>query len=104
MKVNQTVTGEFEFDSPYWDDISDSAKDFIHKLMCVNVEERYTCKQALAHPWFVALPSITSIIMGLATKHSINYQSKKYTPIKNISHWQTWSISYSASLEDRKSP
>lgn len=51
LKANQTVIGEFEFDSPYWDDISDSAKDFIHKLMCVNVEERYSCKQALAHPW-----------------------------------------------------
>lgn len=47
----QILKGEFEFDSPYWDDISDSAKDFIHKLMCVNVEERYSCKQALAHPW-----------------------------------------------------
>ncbi|XP_033213576.1 calcium/calmodulin-dependent protein kinase type 1 isoform X2 [Belonocnema kinseyi] len=47
----QILKGEFEFDSPYWDDISDSAKDFIHRLMCVNVEERYTCKQALAHPW-----------------------------------------------------
>ncbi|XP_014607168.1 PREDICTED: calcium/calmodulin-dependent protein kinase type 1 [Polistes canadensis] len=47
----QILKGEFEFDSPYWDDISDSAKDFIHKLMCVNVEQRYTCKQALAHPW-----------------------------------------------------
>ncbi|KAL6439754.1 hypothetical protein ACFW04_004061 [Cataglyphis niger] len=47
----QILKGEFEFDSPYWDDISDSAKDFIRKLMCVNVEERYSCKQALAHPW-----------------------------------------------------
>ncbi|XP_043250333.1 calcium/calmodulin-dependent protein kinase I isoform X2 [Colletes latitarsis] len=47
----QIMKGEFEFDSPYWDDISDSAKDFIHKLMCVNVKERYTCTQALAHPW-----------------------------------------------------
>ncbi|XP_011169303.1 calcium/calmodulin-dependent protein kinase type 1 isoform X2 [Solenopsis invicta] len=47
----QILRGEFEFDSPYWDDISASAKDFIGKLMCVNVEERYSCKQALAHPW-----------------------------------------------------
>lgn len=44
-------TGEFEFDSPYWDDISDSAKDFIRQLMCVDVEKRYTCKQSLNHPW-----------------------------------------------------
>ncbi|XP_076294794.1 calcium/calmodulin-dependent protein kinase I isoform X3 [Lasioglossum baleicum] len=47
----QIIKGEFEFDSPFWNDISDSAKDFIQKLICVNVEERYTCKQALAHPW-----------------------------------------------------
>ncbi|KRT80364.1 protein kinase [Oryctes borbonicus] len=47
----QILKGEFEFDSPYWDEISDSAKDFIRQLMCVNVEKRYTCRQALAHPW-----------------------------------------------------
>lgn len=47
----QILKGEFEFDSPYWDEISDSAKDFIQNLMCVNVERRFTCKQALAHPW-----------------------------------------------------
>jgi calcium/calmodulin-dependent protein kinase I len=45
------LSGEFEFDSPYWDDISDSAKDFIRQLMCVDVEKRYTCRQALEHPW-----------------------------------------------------
>ena len=43
--------GEFEFDSPYWDDISDSAKDFIRRLMCVDVNKRYTCREALQHPW-----------------------------------------------------
>lgn len=47
----QILKGEFEFDSPYWDEISESAKDFIKNLMCVNVEKRFTCKQALAHPW-----------------------------------------------------
>lgn len=47
----QILKGEFEFDSPYWDDISESAKDFIRMLMCVDVDRRYTCKQALTHPW-----------------------------------------------------
>lgn len=47
----QILKGEFEFDSPYWDDISDSAKDFIRMLMMVDVDRRYTCKQALGHPW-----------------------------------------------------
>uniref|UniRef100_A0A1B0B9E4 Protein kinase domain-containing protein n=1 Tax=Glossina palpalis gambiensis TaxID=67801 RepID=A0A1B0B9E4_9MUSC len=47
----QILKGDFEFDSPYWDDISESAKDFIRHLMCVDVKKRYTCEQALAHPW-----------------------------------------------------
>jgi len=47
----QILKGEFEFDSPYWDEISDSAKDFIRHLICVDVEKRFTCLDALAHPW-----------------------------------------------------
>ncbi|XP_034940143.1 calcium/calmodulin-dependent protein kinase type 1-like isoform X2 [Chelonus insularis] len=64
----QILKGEFEFDSPYWDDISDSAKDFIHKLMCVNVEERYTCKQALAHPWISGNAASNKNIHGTVGK------------------------------------
>ncbi|XP_011307068.1 calcium/calmodulin-dependent protein kinase type 1 isoform X2 [Fopius arisanus] len=64
----QILKGEFEFDSPYWDDISDSAKDFIHKLMCVNVEERYTCKQALAHPWISGNAASNKNIHGSSGK------------------------------------
>ncbi len=30
----QILKGEFEFDSPYWDDISDSAKEFIRQMIC----------------------------------------------------------------------
>lgn len=47
----QILKGEYEFDSPYWDDISDFAKDFIKQLICVDVEKRFTCRQALSHPW-----------------------------------------------------
>ncbi|KAH9526875.1 calcium/calmodulin-dependent protein kinase I isoform X1 [Dermatophagoides farinae] len=47
----QILKGDFEFDSPYWDDISDSAKDFIRHLICVDVSKRFTCKDALLHPW-----------------------------------------------------
>ncbi|KAJ8409323.1 hypothetical protein AAFF_G00235210 [Aldrovandia affinis] len=47
----QILKAEYEFDSPYWDDISDSAKDFIINLMEKNPRKRYTCEQALQHPW-----------------------------------------------------
>ncbi|XP_011444543.1 calcium/calmodulin-dependent protein kinase type 1-like [Crassostrea angulata] len=47
----QILRAEYEFDSPYWDDISESAKDFIRHLMCKNPKQRFTCKQSLAYPW-----------------------------------------------------
>ncbi|KTG41275.1 hypothetical protein cypCar_00031079, partial [Cyprinus carpio] len=47
----QILRAEYEFDSPYWDDISDSAKDFISHLMEKDPSLRYTCEQALQHPW-----------------------------------------------------
>ncbi|XP_049432364.1 calcium/calmodulin-dependent protein kinase type 1 [Epinephelus fuscoguttatus] len=47
----QILKAEYEFDSPYWDDISDSAKDFIVHLMEKDPNIRYTCDQALQHPW-----------------------------------------------------
>uniref|UniRef100_A0A8C1XLP3 Calcium/calmodulin-dependent protein kinase Ia n=1 Tax=Cyprinus carpio TaxID=7962 RepID=A0A8C1XLP3_CYPCA len=47
----QILKAEYEFDSPYWDDISDSAKDFISHLMEKDPSLRYTCEQALQHPW-----------------------------------------------------
>ncbi|XP_050414132.1 calcium/calmodulin-dependent protein kinase type 1 isoform X1 [Patella vulgata] len=51
MLFQQILKAEFEFDSPYWDDISESAKEFIRKLMCKDPNLRNTCKQAIAHPW-----------------------------------------------------
>ncbi|KAL5013464.1 hypothetical protein ScPMuIL_007734 [Solemya velum] len=47
----QILKAEYEFDSPYWDEISDSAKDFIKNLMCKDPHARLTCPQSLAHPW-----------------------------------------------------
>uniref|UniRef100_A0AAY4CHW5 Protein kinase domain-containing protein n=1 Tax=Denticeps clupeoides TaxID=299321 RepID=A0AAY4CHW5_9TELE len=47
----QILKAEYEFDSPYWDDISDSAKDFICHLMEKDSLGRFTCEQALLHPW-----------------------------------------------------
>ncbi|KAF7228850.1 calcium/calmodulin-dependent protein kinase type 1D [Nothobranchius furzeri] len=47
----QILKADYEFDAPYWDDISDSAKDFISCLMEKDPAKRFTCDQALRHPW-----------------------------------------------------
>ncbi|XP_014233650.1 calcium/calmodulin-dependent protein kinase type 1 isoform X1 [Trichogramma pretiosum] len=64
----QILKGEYEFDSPYWDDISQSAKDFISHLMCIDVEKRYTCKQALGHPWICGNEASNKNIHGTVSE------------------------------------
>ncbi|VDP02566.1 unnamed protein product [Soboliphyme baturini] len=44
--------GRYEFRSPEWDEISESAKSLIANLLVVNPKMRYTAKRALAHPFF----------------------------------------------------
>lgn len=43
--------GRFSFPSPYWDGISEPAKDLIRNLLKVDPKERYTAEQLLAHEW-----------------------------------------------------
>jgi len=47
----QIKAGDFEFPSPYWDEVSDSAKDLVKKLLNTDPKKRYTCKDVLNHPW-----------------------------------------------------
>jgi calcium/calmodulin-dependent protein kinase I len=60
---------EYEFPSPYWDDISDSAKDLIRSLLVADPKARPTADMILAHPWIVGtstprveLPNVTQKI------------------------------------------
>lgn len=43
--------GQYTFLSPWWDEISDSAKDLVSHLLCVEVDKRYTIEQFFEHPW-----------------------------------------------------
>ncbi|XP_029110104.1 calcium/calmodulin-dependent protein kinase type 1B [Scleropages formosus] len=47
----QIIKAQYEFDPPYWDDISESAKDFISHLLQKDPEKRFDCEQALQHSW-----------------------------------------------------
>ncbi|XP_069487359.1 serine/threonine-protein kinase DCLK2 isoform X2 [Ambystoma mexicanum] len=48
---DQILVGKLEFPSPYWDNITDCAKELIGQMLQVNVEARYTAGQILTHPW-----------------------------------------------------
>jgi serine/threonine protein kinase len=44
-------TCSYEFPSPFWDDISDSAKNLIRTILVVDPKKRPTAEEILAHPW-----------------------------------------------------
>ena len=49
MKV---MKGKYYFTGPEWKVVSKQAKDFISKLICVDVNKRMGSEQALNHAWF----------------------------------------------------
>jgi len=48
---NLIQSGSYSFPSPYWDDISDTAKDLIRKMLTVDPVKRFTSTQVLFHPF-----------------------------------------------------
>ena len=70
--------GEYDFPSPYWDNISEPAKDLIRNLLVVDITKRYDADKILAHPWIVGektprkqLPNVTSKIREFNAKKEI---------------------------------
>ncbi|KAF9557253.1 Pkinase-domain-containing protein [Agrocybe pediades] len=55
--TEKVARGYYTFLSPWWDDISSSAKDLISHLLCVDPAQRYTIDEFLAHPWCNAAPA-----------------------------------------------
>ncbi|XP_005987759.1 calcium/calmodulin-dependent protein kinase IGb [Latimeria chalumnae] len=65
----QITKAEYEFDPPFWDDISESAKDFIRHLLEKTPEKRFTCDQALRHPWIAGNTALSRNIYRSVSDH-----------------------------------
>ena len=49
--MKSIMVGDYQFISPYWDTISDEAKELVSSLLCVDQRHRLTAENALQHPW-----------------------------------------------------
>jgi len=74
----QILKGEFEFDSPYWDDISSEAKEFIRQLMCVDVDRRLSCESALQHAWITGAKSEKNIHASVSEQLKKNFAKSRW--------------------------
>ncbi|KAJ3215012.1 calcium calmodulin-dependent protein kinase type 1G [Dinochytrium kinnereticum] len=66
----QIMAGRYEFDRPWWDTISDSAKDFIRRLLVLDPRIRSTAKMALSHPFITQHCGATEFHPPRATTES----------------------------------
>ncbi|XP_044205330.1 caM kinase-like vesicle-associated protein isoform X2 [Thunnus albacares] len=73
------LSGDYEFDSPYWDDISDSAKNLVATLMEVDQDQRLTAQEAIAHEWISGnAASDKNIKDGVCTQIEKNFVKAKW--------------------------
>lgn len=84
---SKIMKAQYEFDSPFWDDISESAKDFIRNMMQKNPHMRYTTDQALRHPW----------IIGKTARSQDIYYSVSFQIQKNFAK-SKWKQAYNAAV------
>jgi len=47
----QIRKGDYTFPHPYWDEVSDAAKDLVSKVLVVDPTKRYSAQQCLDHAW-----------------------------------------------------
>ncbi|CAF3801968.1 unnamed protein product [Rotaria sordida] len=50
---DQIIKGLYTFPDEFWSEVSESAKDLIRKMMCVDPTKRLTITGVLEHPWLV---------------------------------------------------
>ncbi|KAL6425910.1 hypothetical protein ACFW04_008906 [Cataglyphis niger] len=48
------LSGQYEFTSPYWDTVSDSAKQLISNMLQAQPELRFSAEDVLDHPWLAS--------------------------------------------------
>ncbi|CZS92427.1 uncharacterized protein RAG0_02921 [Rhynchosporium agropyri] len=70
----QVTNHQYAFVSPWWDDISEDARDLVASLLIMNPTERFTCKKVKAHPWMIIRQQAVSqhVSFGLSDNHCVS--------------------------------
>lgn len=75
---------EVNFEYKEFRNISQSAKDLISKLLTKNKKERYTCLDALQHPWFKEAASNANPAMKMSLDPFILDRLKTYKGVSTL--------------------
>lgn len=93
--------GQYEFPSPYWDDVSDMAKDLIRNILVVDPKKRLTAEEIYNHPWVsgektprTELPNVTDKMKEYNSKRKWKV---RITPINHIHNIESCLYGYGRS-------
>lgn len=68
LLTEKVAKGEYTFLSPWWDDISNDAKDLVSHLLTVDPKRRYNINQFLNHPWILNAKQPLTALTSLTAK------------------------------------
>ncbi|XP_059424878.1 calcium/calmodulin-dependent protein kinase type 1D-like [Carassius carassius] len=79
------MKAEYFFHSPYWDEISESAKDFIRHMLEKNPNKRFTTEQALSHLWISGDTAFSdNIHHSVCEQMQKNFAKSKWKRVINV--------------------
>eukprot|EP01127_Copromyxa_protea_P016932 TRINITY_DN5123_c0_g1_i1.p1 TRINITY_DN5123_c0_g1~~TRINITY_DN5123_c0_g1_i1.p1 ORF type:complete len:437 (-),score=58.96 TRINITY_DN5123_c0_g1_i1:207-1484(-) len=73
-------TGAYTFPNDFWDIISRLAKQFVSRLLQVNMEERMSATESLHHPW-ITEPALPQIVMNSKVLAQFKQNTATWTAI-----------------------
>jgi len=76
--------GAFVFDSPYWDNVSQSAKDLISGLLTLDTEKRFTVSDVLRHEWITQTLSKKDLTPAISELRSHLARRRLKTGVRGI--------------------
>jgi serine/threonine-protein kinase Chk2 len=77
----QIKAGRFDYPSPYWDSVDDSALDLIDRMLTVDAEQRISIDECLEHPWItkddkISITDSTGGLTGAIAK--LDFAKRKF--------------------------
>jgi len=76
MLFKMIKKGDYEFDSPYWDEVSDDAKDLIRRMLVVNPDNRETAQELLQHKWITGT-DVSTVALTSAIKEMKAFNARR---------------------------
>jgi calcium-dependent protein kinase len=76
--IDAIMKGKPKYDTPIWESVDESAKDFVQKLIVVDPNERMDSTAALKHPWLTDRTILPSDKPSIDLLHKIDSSLLNY--------------------------